>query len=207
MKTVDFLRYVEQEMHSVVMATVDEQGCPVTCAVDIMDSDENGLYFLTAKGKSLYQRLKMNGVVALTGIKGGDTLSRVAISIRGKARELDNGPVSTLFEKNEYMKEIYPLEQSRQALTVFLLYEGSGEWFDLSKKPVERASFFIGPGEREAKGYWITEKCTGCRICEAFCPQGCIDFTVTPAVIQQEHCLHCGNCMETCPHHAVDWRG
>ena len=45
------LKFLEQEIHSVIMATVDENGLPVTCAIDIMDSDENGLYFLTAKGK------------------------------------------------------------------------------------------------------------------------------------------------------------
>ena len=39
------------------MATVDENGLPVTCAIDMMDSDENGLYFLTAKGKGFYDRL------------------------------------------------------------------------------------------------------------------------------------------------------
>lgn len=31
------------------------------------------------------------------------------------------------------MNEIYPTVESMSALTVFQLYEGSGEWFDLSK--------------------------------------------------------------------------
>lgn len=35
--------------------------------------------------------------------------------------------------------EIYPKVESMSALTVFQLYKGSGEWFDLSKKPIERA--------------------------------------------------------------------
>jgi len=82
---MDYLRYLEQEIHSVVMATVDHTGLPVTCAVDIMDSDEKGLYFLTAKGKGFYDRLKKNGYVALTGMKGNDTLSCVAVSVRGKS--------------------------------------------------------------------------------------------------------------------------
>lgn len=46
---MNYLRYLEKEIHSVIVATVDENGLPVTCAIDIMDSDENGLYFLTAK--------------------------------------------------------------------------------------------------------------------------------------------------------------
>lgn len=67
---MNYLQYLEKEIHSVTMATVDDSGLPVTCAIDIMDSDEKGLYFLTAKGKGLYTRLKKNGYVALTGMKG-----------------------------------------------------------------------------------------------------------------------------------------
>lgn len=52
METTDYLRFVVREIHTTVVATVDEQGLPVTCAVDMMNSDENSLYFLTAKGKS-----------------------------------------------------------------------------------------------------------------------------------------------------------
>jgi uncharacterized pyridoxamine 5'-phosphate oxidase family protein len=57
MKATDYLRFIVREIHTTVVATVDEQGLPVTCAIDIMDSDENSLYFLTAKGKSFYERL------------------------------------------------------------------------------------------------------------------------------------------------------
>lgn len=64
------LQYLEQTIHSVAIATVDNTGLPVTCAVDIMDSDESGLYFLTAKGKGFYDRLKKRAYIALTGMKG-----------------------------------------------------------------------------------------------------------------------------------------
>ena len=47
------------------------------------------------------------------------------------------------------MFEIYPTEESRKALTVFQIYEGSGEWFDLSKKPIERASFTFGDNPKK----------------------------------------------------------
>lgn len=200
---MNYLHYLEKEIHSVIMATVDDSGLPVTCAIDIMDSDKNGLYFLTAKGKSFYERLKKNGYAALTGMKGNDTLSCVAVSVRGKVQEIGNAPLQRLFEKKTYMNEIYPTKQSRQALTVFRLYEGSGEWFDLSRKPIERAAFTIGNKQKEILGYEITQKCIGCKVCQTVCPQNCIDFSVIPAVIEQEHCLHCGNCSRVCPQGAV----
>ena len=200
---MNFLAFLEKEIHSVIMATVDERGFPVTCAVDIMDSDDKGLYFLTAKGKGFYHRLVKQGYVALTGMKGSDTMSRVAVSVRGKVEEIGNERLSRLLNKNLYMLEIYPTEQSREVLTAFCLYEGEGEWFDLSKKPIERLDFSVGNKKSTVHGYIITGRCIGCGKCSAVCPQNCIDFENTLAVIEQEHCLHCGNCFSVCPQKAI----
>ena len=146
MQAIDYLRYIVEQIHSTVFATVDAQGRPVTCAIDMMDCDEDGLYFLTAKGKSFYRRLQENGNVAFTAMKGEDTLSCVAVSVQGKARELGTQKIPELFAKNPYMEKIYPDPASRSALTVFRIEEGTGEWFDLSKLPIERASFSFGGG-------------------------------------------------------------
>lgn len=204
---MNYLKYLVEEIHTTVMATVDHSGLPVTCAIDIMDYDDTGLYFLTAKGKSLYDRLKQKGYVALTGMKGSDTLSCVTVSVSGKAQEIGSEPLNKLFEKNSYLKEIYPTKESRKALTVFHIYEGNGEWFDLSKKPIERASFTFGNGQNTNQGYEIGDRFVGCKACEPVCPQSCIDFGAIPAKIIQNNCLHCGNCMNVCPHHAVFKRG
>ena len=166
MTTADYLNYIVNEIHRTIVATVDEEGLPVTCAIDMMDCDEDSLYFLTAKGKAFYE----------------------------------------LFQKNPYMNEIYPTEESRKALTVFQIYEGSGEWFDLSKKPIERASFTFGKTETAQSGYFINDNCIGCGSCLEVCPQQCIDVSKTPAVIHQENCLHCGNCKYVCPVGAVEKR-
>ena len=88
------------------------------------------------------------------------------------------------------MAEIYQTEESKSALTVFQIYEGTGEWFDLSKKPIERASFTFGGAEKVEKGYFVTDKCIGCKLCYSKCPQKCIDISVKPVVIHQNNCLH-----------------
>ena len=201
-----YFRYLVEEIHTTIVATVDDEGLPVTAAIDMMDCDENGLYFLTAKGKSFYDRLVKRGFLALTAIKGEDTMSSVALSIRGKVRNLGYEKIPELFEKNPYMHEIYPTEESMQALTVFQIYEGTGEWFDLSKKPIERASLTFGGSQKKEEGYFITDACIGCGSCAAVCPQQCIDTSGIPHVIRQENCLHCGNCMTACPVSAVEKR-
>ena len=88
MKTAEYLSFVVNEIHTTIVATVDDEGLPVTAAIDMMDCDENSLYFLTAKGKGFYDRLIKRGFLALTAMKGKDTMSSVAVSIRGKVREL-----------------------------------------------------------------------------------------------------------------------
>lgn len=201
-----YLRYLVKEIHTTIVATVDDEGLPVTAAIDMMDCDENGLYFLTAKGKGFYDRLKKRGFLALTGLKGEDTMSSVAVSVRGRVRELGFDRLPDLFAKNPYMNEIYPTAASREALTVFQIYEGSGEWFDLSKKPIERESFTFGGAQKKTDGYFITDACTGCQSCMEVCPQKCIVAENIPLVINQPNCLHCGNCLTVCPAGAVERR-
>ena len=206
METKDYLNYVVHEIHRTIVATVEDEGLPVTAAIDMMDCDDNSLYFLTAKGKGFYDRLIRRQFLAFTAMKGEDTMSTVAVSIRGKVRELGYDRIPELFEKNPYMSQIYPTEESKKALTVFQIYEGTGEWFDLSKKPIARATFSFGGVKDKAEGYFISDACIGCGSCVEICPQRCINTDSIPYVIEQEHCLHCGNCMNVCPVSAVERR-
>lgn len=203
MKTIDILNELQRNIHTAVFATVDENGLPQTCVIDIMLADENGLYFLTAKGKAFYDLLMSSQFAAISGIKGEDTLSSVAISVRGRVRNVGEEHLAEIFEKNPYMAKIYPTEKSRKALVVFQLYQGEGEYFDLSQLPPFRQGFSFGGSKTHERGYHIrVEKCTGCQRCLHVCPTGCISQTV-PRVIDTSHCLHCGNCMSACTANAV----
>lgn len=206
METKDYLKYIVEEIHSSVLATVDAENNPVTCAIDMMDYDDHSLYFLTAKGKGFYRRLKANPNIAFTAMKGTDTLCSVAVSLQGKAKEIGAEKIPELFAKNPYMEKIYPTKESRLSLTVFQIDEGIGEWFDLSKTPIERASFYLQTTPIKESGYFVTDQCIGCKLCYSKCPQKCIEMTTKPVVIDQSHCLHCGNCFEICPVQAIERR-
>lgn len=205
METKDYLKQIAEELHTSVMATVDKDGHPVTCAIDIMDWDDSGLYFLTARGKSLYNRLTADRHLAITLMKGDDTMSTLAISFKGCAREIGPDRLPALFEKNPYMYEIYPGEESRRALTVFHIYEGIGEWFNMGNGNIEHAEFSLGSVVIEDEGYYVTENCIGCGSCIKVCPRNAISIenSGSMAEIDQAHCIRCGNCKETCPVDAI----
>lgn len=203
MQVKEVFAILKNEIHSTVFATVDTDGLPQTCVIDIMLSDDASLYFITAKGKGFYDRLMSRKYVAISGMKGHDTLSTVAISIRGKIRNIGNALLPRVFEENPYMADIYKSEESRTALEVFQLYEGEGEYFDLSCLPPKREAFAFGGKELKQVGYEITDKCTGCGACVKMCPVGCIIPMGNRFAIQPENCIHCGNCMEVCRSGAV----
>lgn len=203
MKTHDILSLLQKDIHTTIMATLDENGCPVTCAIDMMLLEDEQLYFITARGKAFYQRLMHNPQIALTGLKGEETLSSIAISLQGKVKSMGQQKLDDIFEMNPYMKTIYPDQASRDVLEVFVIYECHGEFFDLSQQPIVRKSFSVNQ-MIEKKGYIIKEGCIGCQYCYQICPQKCIDVTQIPAVIIQEHCLHCGKCVEICPKHVIE---
>ncbi len=144
MNTMEFLKYLQEEIHSTVAATVDDNGLPVTCAIDMMDADESGLYFLTAKGKGFYNRLKERGYMALTGMNGEDTMSCVAVSIRGRVRELGDKMLPYLFEKNPYMNEIYPTAESQKSLTVFHLFRAEANGLICPRNRLSVLPFLLG---------------------------------------------------------------
>lgn len=203
MTTKDYLKMLQKEIHSTTFATLDENGLPQTRIIDIMLVDDNSLYFITAKGKEFYRQLEAQKFVAISGVTGGDgdSLTKKAISIRGKVRKARKELLDKIFDCNPYMKKIYSV-QAMDALEVFQLYEGQGEYFDLSSKPIFRDAFILGEAKKVEHVYEISSKCIGCGYCAKICPQRAIDKG-RPYTIRQENCLQCGLCFEKCATKAI----
>jgi len=202
MKTKKYLEFLTHEIHSTVFATVDENGEPHTCVIDIMLCDDESIYFLTSMGKPFYDRLNNQSYVSITGMKGNDTLSTVVVSVHGKIREVGNSLVSKVFEENTYMEKIYPKEKSREILTVFQIYAGEGEYFDLRQQPPFRDNFTFGNWQSKQMGYVIDDNCIQCGDCLINCPANCIE-TGKSFYIKTENCIHCGNCYSACKYFGI----
>ena len=195
---MDYLKILAEDIHSVSASTVDNEGHPQIRVIDVMHYDEDGLYFLTAKGKEFYSQLIEKQYIAISGLKG-----KMAITLRGKVRCIGYDKLDLIFEKNPYMKEIYR-EGPRDALEVFMIYDAEGEFFDITvPSRIIRESFCIGNAEIGKAGYLITDACSLCGLCADACPQSCIDISNRTAVIDFRHCLNCGRCAEHCPKKAI----
>ncbi|WP_066685614.1 4Fe-4S binding protein [Christensenella intestinihominis] len=196
METKEYLQMM-REMKDFTFATLDEDGRPATRIIDVMLVDDDRLYFLTARGKEFYRQLMDQQFVSMTGM----TKNWEMLTLSGRVKRVSQEMLTPVFEANPSMNDVYPGD-SRGILEVFCLYEGQGEYFNLSKTPIYRETFFLGNPVEHKKGYEITDICISCGICAGLCPQKCIGEG-EPYIIRQENCLHCGLCAENCPTEAI----
>ncbi|MGN1405896.1 MAG: 4Fe-4S binding protein [Erysipelotrichaceae bacterium] len=197
-----YLKLLVEDIHSVSLATLDEDNHPVSRIIDMMHYDEEGIYFLTAQGKDLYTQLMAQKYIAISG-----TRDKRAVSLSGKIKNAEHKYLDLIFDKNEYMKDIYP-DNARDILNVFCLYEAQGEYFDISNPShIIKEHFTVGDIQMNESGYYVTDSCIGCKICYSFCPQKCIDISSIPVRIIQNRCLNCGRCFNSCPKQAIIKRG
>lgn len=75
----DYLKMLVEDIHSTTVATIGTDGHPQTRVIDMMLWDENGVYFLTARGKAFYDQLMEQEYIAVSATK-----DKKAISLRGK---------------------------------------------------------------------------------------------------------------------------
>ena len=198
----DYLKLLVEGIHSTTVATIGSDRHPQTRVIDMMLWDEQGVYFLTAKGKTFYTQLMEQGFIALSATK-----DKISISLRGKIKNIGSEKLDEIFVKTPYMQAIYPVD-TRAALEVFCLYEAEGEYFDISDPAhVTHDSIVIGHAQTLPADYFVGNGCIGCKLCYSVCPQKCIDIKQKPVSIDQHRCLHCGRCAEICPKQTIVRRG
>ncbi len=97
-KYLDLLR----EIRDVAFATVSKDKKPQVRIIDVMITENEKLYFCTARGKDFYEQLTASGQTAVTGM----TKSYQMIRLEGTAERLKNQKewIDRIFDEN-YIKE------------------------------------------------------------------------------------------------------
>ena len=155
-------------------ATIDRNGLPAVRIIDVMLVEEGRLFFCTARGKDFYKELLANSTVAVTGLN--DKWQKV--HLMGRAERLadaeQHAMIDRIFEENPSMNEAYPGD-THYILEVFVIAEGSIEFFDLGQSPICCESLALEKASVTEKDFFITEVCIGCGTCASLCPQQCIE--------------------------------
>jgi uncharacterized pyridoxamine 5'-phosphate oxidase family protein/Pyruvate/2-oxoacid:ferredoxin oxidoreductase delta subunit len=187
-----------REIKSVTCATLNNNE-PAARIADVMLFEEEGLYFVTAKGKPFYKQLKNHPRLALCGINK----DYVSVRLVGDIRFCnDRAVVDRVFEFNPVLDLLY-LGEKRHILEAFHMFRGKGEMFDLSVGPPRRERFAFGGEKVNPSGYEITDKCTACGACAAACPVQVISDGEIHH-IDRGGCLECGSCADVCPEDAIE---
>ena len=76
MTKMNYLKLLVDEIHSTTVATIGSDGHPQTRIIDMMYYDEEGVYFLTAKGKAFYDQLMEQQEFSME-VKGLGTILQV----------------------------------------------------------------------------------------------------------------------------------
>ncbi len=187
-----------REVKSVSVATMHDNSPEVRIA-DVMMAEEDGLYFITARGKPYYKQLKEHNRIAVCAMDK----NYVTVRITGNIQFCDDEKViDKIFKNNPILETLYPGDK-KDILEAFHLYRGKGEIFDLSTEPPKRERFAFGDETVNPPGFVINNKCTACGTCLDACPVSVISEGDLYS-IDGSHCLECGRCAEVCPEDAIN---
>jgi hypothetical protein len=117
--TSDFyLNYIVNEIHRTIVAMVDDEGLPVTAAIDMMDTDGDSLFFLTAKDEEeTFSHVDTHFVSLFVKAWGdGEAGRRTVMVMLQETIKLNNSKV------NATLKEMVPLWDTTWSLTMMRIY-------------------------------------------------------------------------------------
>ena len=198
MTTAGILTVPKREIHTTVFASVDDDNLPQGPHHRPDARRRKRSVCLHSEGEILLPPTHGQPYVALRDTNGTDTLSSIAIVLRGRVRCTGRERLDEVFRQKPYMAKICPVPESREALVAFQLHQSKGEQLDLSRLPPFRQSFRPGGRKAQERIHRIAaEKCIGRTSCLSACPTCCISEAV-PRAIAASHCLH------ACPAHAIE---
>lgn len=130
----DFLEFVTDFIHNVVVSTVNEDGHPFAQVCDALYHDNNKLYIMTKKGNDLYNCIEHAPELVITASKGDS----MGIAINGKAYDADHK-----YQEKILAKKIYAghLEEAKEYMHTIEIMPEVGSIYDIRIKPIYQRKF------------------------------------------------------------------
>ncbi len=189
-----------KEMRSVVMCNV-ENNIPHSRIIDILNCDEEGIYFLSCKPKQFYKQIVESGKISVTGMNK----DYVQVRVEGEVKRIEDEVLERMFDDDPSLNDLFPERTQYNNFSLFKIHKGKGEIFDLSgrERKMKRERFAFGGDMVNPAGCKITEKCISCGACKTVCPFDAITEGV-PYSINPHFCDECGVCHSVCPVQAIE---
>lgn len=149
MQKNDYLRLLVEDIHSTTIATIGADGHPQTRVIDMMLWDEQGVYFLTARGKAFYAQLMEQGYIALSATRGKQSIypggTRSALEVF-RLYEAD-GEFFDISDPSHIVRDSFAIGKTPQECPGYYVGEGCigcklcysvcpQKCIDISRKPV-----------------------------------------------------------------------
>ena len=142
MTTKEILDFLYKDIHSIAIATLDDEGRPFTAFMDVLRADETGIYLSTSRYKELYRCLNGHEYVALTGMCGGDFFHSKMGTFRGRIENIGPDLWEELLADNDYLYRIFPKGEDKEH-DVFRIHDGAGDYQDFAVMPFVKEDFAL----------------------------------------------------------------
>lgn len=144
----EFLEFIVNDVHNVVVSTITEDGLPSAQVVDLLLLQEGKIYLTTSRRNhpffdDLKRAQQNNKIVLVNGVKGSGTMGSCGFSLRGTIKDLEHKYLEEIFAKNKYLNTIYEknIPKAKEILHVFELTPISAGYLDHRRVPAYHRYF------------------------------------------------------------------
>lgn len=138
----EFLEFAINEVHNVDVATT-HHGAPSAQVCDLVLNKNGKLYIVTSSQNPFFQDLIHQPKVIINGYKGDGTMDSCGFSIRGTIKNVEHEYIDEIFEKNDYLNEIYAndIEGAKEDLRVLEITPKEAAYLDHRTHPIFTRKF------------------------------------------------------------------
>lgn len=134
----EFLDFIHNEIHNVVVSSIDAKGNPTAQVCDILLVKNMKLYMTTSVNNPFFQDLIHTPNVVVSGYKGNGTMDSCGFSLEGTIKNVDHQYLDEAFKENPYLNEIYQdnLEQAKKELRILEITPQTAGYLDHRTHPI-----------------------------------------------------------------------